>query len=310
MFTLAHPLRVHGPRLDAFAFPDDLALFVVGDVHGRSRALAELLDGLASLPTHGKQRVLVFLGDMVDRGADSLGALRVAATSGRAYGFDDVHCLPGNHELMMLDALAWMREPKHQGTTPVLRHTPGLGDWLLNGGDATLAEAVPGWGSGDWAGDAAAFAAALPLWDGVPLLDHLATGPTFLRFGDALLVHAGVAPKRPLADTLVLHRDLHLHPKVSDRHWAWVRKPFLAWPFGWPQEGVGAKGDGTPGVLVFHGHTTVAGATTAWMADRARLTAGLDKLHSARVCLEGGSMVLGALLTSDGLQLAATDGLG
>ena len=310
MFALAHPLAVQGPRLDAFAFPDDLALFVVGDVHGRKRGLEELLDGLAGLPTPGKRRVLVFLGDMVDRGPDSLGALRVAAQAGPAYGFDEVHLLPGNHELMMLDALAWMRDPKHQGTTPVLRHTPGLGDWFLNGGSDAFAEAVPLWGSGDWAGEAAAFADALPTWNGVPLLDHLATGPTFLRFGDALLVHAGVAPKRPLLDTLLLSRADHLHPKHHSTHWAWVRRPFLEWPFGWTEDGAGAKGDGKPGVLVFHGHTSVAGADAAWLADRDRLTARLQKLHSARVCLEGGPMLVGALLTTDGLQLAATDGLG
>lgn len=310
MFTLAHPLRVHGPRLDAFAFPEDLALFVVGDVHGRSRALAELLDGLSSLPTHGKQRVLVFLGDMVDRGPDSLGALRLAATAGRAYGFDVVHYLPGNHELMMLDALAWMRDPRHQGATPLLHATPGLGDWLLNGGEQALAEAVPGWGSGDWAGDAAAFEAALPSWNGTPLLRHLAQGPASLVFGDALLVHAGVAPKRPVMETCGLSRRCHLEDPYHQRHWAWIRKPFLQWPFGWPQEGVGAKGDGKPGYLVLHGHTSVAGASAAWLQNPDRLTAGLDKLHSARVCLEGGPMVLGALLTSDGLQLAATDGLG
>lgn len=311
MFTLTDTFPVAGPRLDAFAFPADEAVFAVGDVHGHKRKLAELLDGMADVRTPGKRRHLVFLGDLVDRGPDSLGTLHLAAAAGREYGFDAVTYLPGNHELMMLDALAWMANPMHAGVVPRLDRVPALGNWLANGGMAVMEEASPDWGHGNWASDHAALVARLPLWDGVPLLRHLANGPTHLRVGDSLLVHAGVAPKRPLADTLDLLRRDHTGAH-GDRHWAWVRRPFLEWPFGWAKDGVGTKGDGKPGVLVLHGHTAPAGVRTAWLEDPARLRMGFDKLHSARLCLDGGAannlMVAGALLTDAGVRLAAADG--
>jgi serine/threonine protein phosphatase 1 len=313
MFTLTDTVPVTGPRLDAFAFPADTAVFAVGDVHGHKRKLAELLDGLADVRTPGKRRHLVFLGDLLDRGPDSVGTFHLAATAGREYGFDDVTYLPGNHELMLLDAMDWMANPLRAGAKPVLNAEPKLGNWLVNGGMAVLEEVKPTWGAGDWMGDRDALVEALPLWNGVPLLDHLRTCATHLRVGDAVFVHAGVAPKRPLADTLDLDRASHLDSKVGDRHWAWVRKPFLEWPFGWTEDGRCAKGDGKPGKLVVHGHTAPAGVRTGWLDDPELLLRNFGKFHSARLCLDGGAaqnlLVAGALLTDAGVRLAAADGL-
>lgn len=75
--------------------------FVIGDVHGRRDQLRSLL---ALLPRDAKSDTLIFLGDLIDRGADAPGvvadvfALKTEAPEG-------VLCLRGNHEQMMLDFL-------------------------------------------------------------------------------------------------------------------------------------------------------------------------------------------------------------
>lgn len=95
--------------------------YAIGDIHG----CADLLDALLErIDAHaaGRPRKLVFLGDYIDRGPDSV---RVIETLRKLQWRepDDVVCLMGNHEAMLLDAVA--------GTN--------LDLWRLNGGGPTLA---------------------------------------------------------------------------------------------------------------------------------------------------------------------------
>jgi len=74
---------------------------LVGDVHGELEALEELLVhlGHAADGSHPEGRRLVFLGDLVDRGPDSLGVVR------RVRGLIEAgqaQCIVGNHELNLL----------------------------------------------------------------------------------------------------------------------------------------------------------------------------------------------------------------
>ena len=74
-------------------------LDIIGDVHGEHEALEAILDKLGQGGTGAGQPHLVFLGDLVDRGPDSIAvADRVAALvdQGRAT------CVMGNHELNLL----------------------------------------------------------------------------------------------------------------------------------------------------------------------------------------------------------------
>jgi len=50
-------------------------VFAIGDIHGRSDLLAALIDEAAREPKLRDKRAIVFLGDLVDRGPDSLGAI-------------------------------------------------------------------------------------------------------------------------------------------------------------------------------------------------------------------------------------------
>lgn len=96
-------------------------LYAVGDIHGEVELLDDLLARIA--PRDGDR--LVFLGDYVDRGADSRGVVdRLLALRER------VPCtfLLGNHESMFLDFLGCRGERYFGGDA-----------FLANGGDRTLA---------------------------------------------------------------------------------------------------------------------------------------------------------------------------
>lgn len=76
-----------------------MSTIVIGDVHGNSSALADLLDKL--LPELRPDDCIVFLGDYVDRGPDSKGCI------GQIIEFRDaapgtVIALMGNHENWLL----------------------------------------------------------------------------------------------------------------------------------------------------------------------------------------------------------------
>jgi predicted kinase len=83
----------------------ETAIDVICDVHGLLGPLKALLEKLGyslsqeGVPTHPENRSLLFIGDMVDRGPDSVGVLRLvkaAVNSGRHYA------VLGNHEKKLI----------------------------------------------------------------------------------------------------------------------------------------------------------------------------------------------------------------
>ena len=85
------------------ALPQGLAVYAIGDIHGRS----DLLDRLLGLIRRDIARwrgpaKLVFLGDYVDRGPDSRGVIDMLIG---VYRDADAHFLRGNHDQAMLDFL-------------------------------------------------------------------------------------------------------------------------------------------------------------------------------------------------------------
>jgi protein phosphatase len=81
---------------------------LIGDVHGCATELDELLDTLGYTPDadgarrHPDGRMVVFLGDLVDRGPDMPAVLRTAMSMTAA---STALCVPGNHEHKLLRAL-------------------------------------------------------------------------------------------------------------------------------------------------------------------------------------------------------------
>lgn len=185
--------------------PKGSVVYAIGDVHGRPD-LARLL--LARIAADAKtrpaqRRVVVFLGDYVDRGLDSKGVIDLLLEE-PPKGFE-VHHLMGNHEDFMLRFL--------DGAP--------LGElWAMNGGDATLAsyglrieESLSG--PGGWEAVRRQLAERLPESHRRFLSELRLTH----REGDVLFVHAGIRPGIPLAeqtpDDLLWIRDEFLESRAD-----------------------------------------------------------------------------------------------
>jgi serine/threonine protein phosphatase 1 len=210
-------------------------VFAIGDIHGRSDLLAALIDEAAREPKLREKRTIVFLGDLVDRGSDSLGAIDLVIGAKARVGADEAIALMGNHETMMRLAL----DPE----TPWDDAIDALETWLANGGDRTMAEFVKIDEPPDYLDDILSEARAslpprVPAW--------LSSLRSSWRSGQVLFVHAGVNPHVETETFLAAPWNVALANLDEDRHWAWVRRPFLDHRPG-PQ--------GFSGFFVVHGHT-------------------------------------------------------
>jgi len=192
--------------------------YVIGDVHGKLDLLEELLAkidrDLERLPA--KKVVLVFVGDLIDRGPDSAAVIDLLRTYRRP-GAKTVFIL-GNHEEVMLRILDG--DASH------------IGQWLKFGGAQCLASYGLDPSGLAALGEAEAVAAirgAIPA-EHSRFLHGFADS---FRFGDYLIVHAGIRPGVGLEQQL--QSDLR-----------WIREPFL-----------GDRSD--HGFVVVHGHTITDG---------------------------------------------------
>ena len=179
--------------------PPDTRIYAIGDVHGRLDLLDGLLRDIAQDSENApKRRVLVTLGDLVDRGADSAGVVERLLNLHAEPPFDafELHFLMGNHDALMA------------------RFLDGANDadaslWLSNGGTETLA----GYGVDTGLDFAALHSEA-----------HARIPQTHRNFihglglshreGDYLFVHAGIRPG--IALTRQVPDDL-----------MWIREEFL-----------------------------------------------------------------------------------
>lgn len=102
-----------------------MALYLIGDVQGCDTALGRLLDELAFSPSRDR---LVLLGDLVNRGPESLSVLRRLVALG-----DAAACLLGNHDLHLLVVAQGVRRPHRGDTLDDILGAPDramLLDWL------------------------------------------------------------------------------------------------------------------------------------------------------------------------------------
>jgi len=177
----------HSQQDSAPRTPEGALIYAVGDIHGQLHLLEALLARIASdaAGTPGAQRrMIVFIGDYVDRGPDSAGVIS-RLCGGFPSGFE-THCLRGNHEAMLLE---FLEQPETYA------------QWRMNGADATLysygvdtppEDAPPG----VIAACRDAFAAALP----PAHLAFLNALPLTSSHGGYLFVHAGIRPGVALED--------------------------------------------------------------------------------------------------------------
>ncbi|WP_455373247.1 metallophosphoesterase family protein [Limibacillus halophilus] len=183
------------------AAPEKTRVYAVGDCHGRLDLLCaleeEILEDAEARPA--ERKVVVYLGDYVDRGPDSSGVID-HLTAAPLTGFESIHLL-GNHEAMML---AFLRVGASAGLL-----------WLTNGGEETLAS---------YGLDVAALKQQPEplerLREGLSAQlpdshrDFLNGLKRWHREGDYFFVHAGLRPGRPLE-------------RQDPEDLIWIREPFL-----------------------------------------------------------------------------------
>lgn len=212
--------------------PPDIEIFAIGDVHGQAELLEAALSSISRTPKAAQQRHLVFLGDLVDRGPKSIATTLLAMDGLAGAAADHLHILPGNHDLMLLDALA------EEGN---------LDHWLINGGKGVLSEIGLSWPQNSWPEIVDQLRRQIPR----SYLDRIASGPTHLVLGDLLFVHAGIHPHSDRVAFLAQDRQ----NVRSDAHWATIRYPFLDWTGGWDMNDPDPTRQQTRPTVVVHGHT-------------------------------------------------------
>jgi len=102
-----------------------MSLYCIGDLQGCSAPFHALLEKIDFSPSRD---TLYLLGDLVNRGPDSLGTLRSLAEFG-----DSAQCLLGNHDLHLLAVWQGVRKPGGHDTLTDLLEAPdrdNLLDWL------------------------------------------------------------------------------------------------------------------------------------------------------------------------------------
>lgn len=103
----------------------DIVYYAIGDIHGELSRLQQLHRDIRNYhdAQHPHQpRYMIHLGDYVDRGPDSAGVIDYL-TALEASDGDNMICLKGNHEVMMVDAM---------------RHGRKMDWWCGHGGTQTL----------------------------------------------------------------------------------------------------------------------------------------------------------------------------
>lgn len=173
--------------------------YAVGDIHGRLDLLDQLLAAIEqdSERRQPRKTLLIFLGDLIDRGPDSKGVVERL----RTYRHDRLrpYFLAGNHEEVLLRLLAGERGI--------------LDSWLKYGGAQCLQSY--GCDPATLAGHSERTALAM-VKDAIPSEHARFIGgmADTLTLGDYLFVHAGIRPDV----------DLSLQSQADLR---WIRSPFL-----------------------------------------------------------------------------------
>ncbi len=219
------PVEVSDWRPAPFAVNGE-TVFAVGDVHGCLDELTALLDTVGRLAAESRApRRLVYLGDMIDRGPDTIGVLRKWAEPEAARGVERIDRVIGNHEILML--LAIRGEAQAERATAL---------WLgeRTGGAKVLAEMRAAVRDPDAAPTYALAAAAL----GEGVMRLLLGQRSHVALGNTVFVHGGLEGGTNIEKFLDTPWTAGLQAR-----WAWITKGFLDW-----QGGFG-------GILVVHGHT-------------------------------------------------------
>lgn len=254
------PLEISEWKPAPFALKGE-TVFAIGDVHGCAVEFRALLDGIADLAkaARGQQR-LIYLGDMINRGPDSVGVLELWAEKSEVRGVDRIDRVMGNHEIMMM--LAAIGGP-HAHKAEAM--------WLSKrmGGQKLLDQMAARAGRPAERADLALLEAAL----GRRVVLRLYGMRSHVSIGNTLFVHGGLDPHADPDEFLTRPWTV-----FTEARWAWINHGFLDW-----------KG-GFGGMLVVHGHTP---------PDKHTAISGMEDPHlfeGDRLGLDGGSARTGIVM--------------
>lgn len=196
------------PSTDWTAIPVAAAghFAAIADVHGHSQLLKRTFERLdAALPSGAE---IVLLGDLIDRGPDSLGTLDIAMAG---CGGRTMHAIAGNHESILASAI-------HDPDPDAAFGAAFL--WVRNGGSEVLEQA-----------GASGFPSGRELRNviGEERVAFIASMTPHHRSGNVLFAHAGLDPERGLAEQLAqTTMDLRTVVDGDDRNsMRWVRAPWV-----------------------------------------------------------------------------------
>ena len=213
-------------------FPDGTEAFVIGDVHGQADLLAQVLKEIRDVPREARTRHLIFLGDLIDRGPSSIEAVDLAMRAGDFTGADHLHVLPGNHDIAMYIGMSSESVQSF---------------WIAGGGRTVLSEI----GMSEQTHKPTEITDKLLQAFHPEYLKWIGEGPSHLKLGDLIFVHAGVHPDGDIEEFLAQDRFF----LGVDDHWATMRHPFLSHQGGWDTRDPDPdRRDRRPTVIV-HGHT-------------------------------------------------------
>lgn len=261
--AVALPVEISDWKPAPFALGGE-TVFAIGDVHGCASELRVLLDAIARLAadTPGKRR-LIYLGDMINRGPDSVGVLEQWAADEEGHGVDHVDRLMGNHEIMML--LTVIGGPHAQKAETM---------WLSKRMGGTEFRNQMRMRAGQpWAG---ADHALLKLALREAVVHRLWGMRSHVRLGNTLFVHGGLDPHADPDEFLT-----RPWTSFTEARWAWINHGFLDWKAGFK------------GTLVVHGHTP---------PDKHRAISGMEDPHlfeGDRLGLDGGSARTGVVTAAE-----------
>lgn len=179
------------------AVPDGERFYVIGDIHGRHDLFSQLVAAIEAddVAAGEAKTTIVLLGDLVDRGPDSAGVIRLARQLQQRR---EVRLLAGNHEEMFLESFenedVLRHFLKHGGRETILSY--GVDRMQYNNAELHDLQDM--------------MIAAVPRED----RDFLAGFDEYLVAGDYLFVHAGIDPALPLEEQK--RRDM-----------LWIRERFL-----------------------------------------------------------------------------------
>ena len=257
------PVEISAWKPAPFALKGE-TVFAVGDVHGCAGELRALLEAFAVLPRDGSgKRRLVYLGDVIDRGPDNIGALKLWAEDEPVRGVDRIDRLMGNHEqLLMLAVTGGPYAAKAES------------HWLTDraGGGKVLAEMRAAIGDETAPLGQALLSASL----GERIVMCLNEMRSHATVGNTLFVHGGLDGQADPDEFLA-----RPWTAFTAARWAWITQGFLDWQGGFK------------GTLVVHGHTPPV--------KHFPLTGQEDPhlfLHD-RLGLDGGSAVTGIVTAAE-----------